>query len=185
MLEINDIILESVTRLMNNMVPAKESTNKSYLQPLEAYRGKQCQAKHDVSNYGLQGVCIKQNVVKPTFLKGFFKGDLEEHVTVTNLTIAPTALHWDFNMNTGLNTRISQEIKDRPLIDSLIRTCMQEKKTNNLYRIMMFSVPALIEQKGEPIQGYQKFFVDPDFGLPREEWGTHFIDSSTIVFNYA
>ena len=50
--EMNDMILECVTRLMNNMVPSKEKTNLCYCQPLEAYRGKQTISKHDVSNYG-------------------------------------------------------------------------------------------------------------------------------------
>ena len=102
----NDMVAECITRLLNSMVPAKEDTVASYCQPLEAYRGKQCISKGDVSNYGFQGVCIGKNVVKPTFLTGFFTGDLEKHKSVELLTIEPTSMHFDFNMVTGLGTRL-------------------------------------------------------------------------------
>jgi len=69
--------------------------------------------------------------VKPTFLTGFFSSESEkDHKTVTNLIIEPEMPHFDFNMRTGLQTRIVQEKKDLPCIETMIRYMAMTKRTN-------------------------------------------------------
>ena len=42
---LTEIVLECVTRMMNNMVPVSISTIDNFFQPLEVLKGKQCIAQ--------------------------------------------------------------------------------------------------------------------------------------------
>ena len=137
-----------------------------------------------MSNYGFQGVCLSKNKVCDSFLLKFYKGKAREHKTCTSLKIDPESMHFDFNMVSGLSTRLVQKKMDRPCIDSMTRHLLSKPKTNYMSRMMMNCVLKIL-QLDQPLKSIEPYFADPDFTDSSSNWSTHFLSSGNVVYTPA
>lgn len=90
-------------------------------------------------------MCLNKNKVCDSFLLKFYKGKAREHKTCLNLKIDPESMHFDFNMVSGLGTRLVQQKMDRPCIESMTRHLLSKPKTNYMNRMMMNAVGKILK----------------------------------------